>query len=214
MKPLTHIWLRHARPLVPKGYIYGALEDVPVNLTGFKTRSAFLAIGQLLPSRFHVECSTSPRAQLSLQEVLDLKAEPPPIHPNESFLEQSFGDWTGKNIADLKSDPGMLAYAADRENVAPPGGESLSTFMRRVSPGIDDVNARYLSGEIEHDTVLSSAHGGTIRAAMAKADQVPLSTMMSVPIRRLSITRIQWDPEATGNPWKILSVNETLTPET
>lgn len=212
MQPLKWIWLRHARPLVEKGYIYGAEETVPLNLTGPKTIAAFKAIAGILPENLHIECSASPRAQTSLEHILSYRDDSPDIHLNDRFMEQSFGDWTGKFQKDIPPQE-TADYRRDLDHFGPPGGESGNVFKARVSDEIDRINQSYKNGGISASTILVSGHGGVTRAALAKAWNIPFSRATAQPVRRLSVTEIQWNPEDTQRPWNIISINRTLSPD-
>lgn len=211
LAPLKWLWIRHARPRVPAGYMYGAEENVPLNLTGPKTVAAFEAIAQAIPRGAHIVSSTSPRALASLHEIIKrMNAENIDIDPEARLLEQSFGDWTGKSYAEVTGAPEMIAYRADPDRVAPPGGQSLNAHMAQVGAAIDEINERYRAGKIDASAVFASAHGGSIRAALAKARGVAPSALLRQPIRRLSLTELEWDPQAVENPWREIAVNRTL----
>ncbi len=51
---------------------------------------------------------------------------------DQDLKELNFGDWEGKHHQELAADPHWQRWAADYENVAPPGGESFRDLSCRV----------------------------------------------------------------------------------
>jgi glucosyl-3-phosphoglycerate phosphatase len=76
------------------------------------------------------------------------------------WREADLGQWTGRDVADLKSeDPAH--YQRWRDGQAyPPGGEDFATFKARILKAVDAL--KDLDGN-----VLVVAHGGVIRAALS-----------------------------------------------
>lgn len=192
---LNFIIMRHPRPLVSDDYIYGAMENVPLNLSGEKTCRAFEAIAEFVPPDAHVVCSPSPRAQKGLSEVIrrapslywDHKVDP-------AFLEQDFGDWVEKSKTVFAGDYTFNAYRDDPMNITPPNGESFRDVIDRVKLGYDALVERFKSGDLKTNTVLISAHGGVARAFMAVAsDNIYDPAVLQEKVQRLSLSGFSYD---------------------
>jgi alpha-ribazole phosphatase len=108
------------------------------------------------------------------------------------LLEQDFGDWDGRLLADLP-DLGPLssdALAAHR----PPRGESFGDMCGRVWPALM---------ALASDGATIVAHAGVVRAALALALGDP-ALGLAFQIAPLSVTRLS---AAGDGGWSIASVN-------
>ncbi|MBS2968710.1 histidine phosphatase family protein [Metabacillus sp. KIGAM252] len=85
---------------------------------------------------------------LKKTEILDLK-------------EYHFGSWEGRTYAELKDDREYQHWLENMENHAPPGGESLQVFKKRVMNGWGKVRNSLLNDEA--DTAAIVSHGGPLR---------------------------------------------------
>jgi probable phosphoglycerate mutase len=74
--------------------------------------------------------SPSDRAMETAQAIAERLESP--VHAHEGLGEIDFGDWTGRNFADLQRDPGYTAWMNDRWFRAPPGGESMFEVRTRT----------------------------------------------------------------------------------
>jgi len=124
-------------------------------------------------------------AALGLKPVLD---------PN--FLEQNFGDWTGRRHDDLAREFGAAYHEfwkAPAEN-RPPNGESFADQVERVR----DAMAALPSGD-----VVLVVHSGTVRAALAIALGIAPESALRFRIDPLSLTRI----DRVEGGWSVICVN-------
>ncbi len=210
VKEVTLTLMRHVAPRVPRGYMYGGMEEVPLNLTGSKTLAALDTIARVLPPSMRVVSSPSPRAVASWREVQTRmhrfgRTPPDRCVVDGRFLEQSFGRWQGLQRADLGAHPSFQRFARDLDGASPPGGESGQQFLARVAAGLNDLVRRY--GQAG-GYIFLSCHGGVIRAALANALGSRFSDQMSVKIRRLSLTQLTFDA-ARNQTWQVRGVNIT-----
>lgn len=106
----------------------------------------------------------------------------------DAFREVHFGDWEGKLIADVWREQGsdVRRFFADPVNAAPPNGEPLYDFERRV---VEGWNALLNSNRGEH--VLLVAHGGTIWVLLAKVLAMPLTRIANLDVPYASASRIR-----------------------
>ena len=210
LEPITFTWMRHPKPLVPEGYIYGAMEDVPLNLTGSATRAAFNAIAGLIDQDTLILSSPSPRALEGIKQVLARTTEPErSIIIEDGFLEQNFGDFCAQLKQEIQDSEAFRFYASDPINNDPPNGESLKGFFERVKTTTEKYRDAYVSGKLTTNQVFVSGHGGVSRAALALCNSATITQEhLEQRIQRLSICRTQWDPN-TGQ-WTIIDRNLTL----
>lgn len=111
-----------------------------------------------------------------------------PLQLAPDFQEVHFGDWEGRNIADVWREQGnhVRRFFADPTNATPPNGESLHAFEKRVLSGWQHVVELHKGQHI-----LIVAHGGTIRVLLAHVLGMPLSRIANMEVPYASASRIR-----------------------
>jgi alpha-ribazole phosphatase len=186
MSELTRLWLiRHAPVAGPKGIIHAL--DAPADISD---AAALTALRAKLPADATIFASPSIRT-LATAAALGLDAVPQP-----DFIEQNFGDWTGRRHDDLARELGDAYHDFWRAPAEsrPPSGESFAEQVARVRDGL----AKLPAGD-----VVLVVHSGTIRAAMAIALGLLPEQALRFAIDPFSLTRI--DRVAGG--WRVVGVN-------
>jgi alpha-ribazole phosphatase len=180
------LWLiRHAPVAGSQGVIHGV--DAAAD---FSDQVALAAVRAKLPGV--AACFASPSVRtLETAAALGLRPRAEP-----AFIEQDFGQWTGRRHDDLAHTFG----AAYREfwsapaSSKPPGGESFAEQISRVRQGLSNLPA---------GDVILVVHSGTVRAALAIALDLSPEAALRFAIDPLSLTRI--DRVAGG--WRVVGVN-------
>lgn len=120
---------------------------------------------------------------------------------NDSFLEQSLGDWQGhpheviSKYCQYSPHPFWPFCAKER----PPQGENMYDVIQRVGPTLEQL------ANIHHgNDVIVVSHGGAIRAAIAYSLRIPLDSALSLSILNLSLTVL----EKSKDHWRALTMNE------
>jgi alpha-ribazole phosphatase len=183
------LWLvRHAAVDGAEGTIHSL--DAPADLND---RARLDAVRRLLPAK--AACYASPaRRTIDTARALELH---PVLMPD--FLEQDFGDWTGRRHVELAAsrDERYALFWEDPARARPPGGESFEDQVKRVRRGL-------LAVAPGPATLV--VHAGTIRAALCIAlDIAPVAALRFV-IDPLSISRI----DRLTNGWRVASVNQNV----
>lgn len=106
-------------------------------------------------------------------------------HPTPDLREQSLGEWSGRDIADLLADAPQDYRDWRAGRLTPPGGETWEMFRARV------VHA--LTGAIAgcSQTALAVCHGGVIRAALDGL--IGLAPSRIIPVGPASLTILAQD---------------------
>jgi len=119
-----------------------------------------------------------------VERVLGLRAMPVP-----ELAERSVGQWNGRLVDEVKRDDleGWKRWKADPLGFAPPDGESLAMFGRRVETSLDDLMSRHAGG-----VLVAVTHVGTIRAALCAALGCPLEQGKRLVIEPGSVTRVDY----------------------
>ena len=142
-------------PLAPKGFeeaqITGEqLKDIPFD---FAYTSALI------------------RAKQTLDEILKVIGQTPPITADQALNERDYGDYTEKNKWDIQKEVGEEMFQRIRRSwdIPPPNGESLKMVSERVMP--------YYTSEIEPKlkegkNILIAAHGNSLRALVKYLESI------------------------------------------
>jgi alpha-ribazole phosphatase len=165
------------------GQVYRGSIDVALSETGWQQlrqqASAFSGWQRIISSplqrcaRFAEELAA--QQQLPLQQV-------------DAFRELHFGDWEGREIAEVWREQGnhVRRFFADPVNAAPPNGEPMSDFEQRVLAGW---NVLLEGCRGEH--LLLVAHGGTIRVLLAQVLAMPLERIANLEVPYACASRVR-----------------------
>lgn len=195
----TRWWLlRHAPVPCPYGRIYGRL-DVACDTSedeAFQALARNIPVNPVLVESGLIRC----RQTAGALEAAGLLLPPPIVEPD--LAEQDFGRWQGRSWSDLEAakDPDLAEFWRDPAGTAPPGGESFSALMARVSCALYSIGSAQAGRDI-----LAIVHAGTIRAALALALDLKPAQALRFAIKPLSLTRIDflsegWRVEMVGAP--------------
>ena len=194
--------IRHAPVATPHvDYCYGAW-DVPVAPVCTATSGALAA---RLPRTAHWYVTPLSRTRATAEAILAAGYGDVALAVEPAFIEQDFGQLHGiahDLLPNHLAGPPHPFWVIDPEEV-PPGGESSAQVKARVGPAMERLAERHAG---EHVVVV--AHGGSIRAAVAHAMDIPMRAAMHLSIRNQSVTRLMRN--ASG--WHVLAVNEQPLP--
>jgi broad specificity phosphatase PhoE len=109
--------------------------------------------------------------------------------PLQALAERSVGQWNGRLVEEVKRDDleGWKRWKADPLGFAPPDGESLAEFGRRIEGSVNELMTRHAGG-----VVVAVTHVGTIRAALCAALGCPLELGKRFVIEPGSVTRVDY----------------------
>lgn len=195
-------WIRHAPVHVDQGRIYGQ-RDLPCDCSD---APLFARLAALLPPRAVWVTSHLLRARQTAEAILAAGHLPRPYDylQDPDLAEQNLGDWQGVDRAsflkDRKQEPGSFWYAPADERA--PNGESFVDVVERVAPAV----ARFTEAHRGRD-IVAVAHGGTIRAALAIALELPAEGGLSFSTDNCSLTRLDHYLGSDGAGWRVVMVN-------
>ena len=127
----------------------------------------------------HVSALT--RAKQTLGEILAATGQSPVITVHGALNERHYGDYTGKNKWEVKTQIGNEAFEALRRgwDVEVPGGETLKMVHDRVVPYFNE----NILVELENGkNVIIAAHGNTLRALMKYLERIPDGEVHSLEV--------------------------------
>jgi broad specificity phosphatase PhoE len=193
-------WVRHAPVPNPEGLCYGQSDkDCDVS-----NEALFQHQAKLLPRGAVWVASNLLRARKTAEHLAKAGADMDRLHIEPDLAEQHFGQWQGLPYAEIAEKHGdnHLFWLGPPER-RPPGGESFVDLRDRAVRSIDRLTAEHKGRDI-----VATAHGGTIRAALAHAFDLHPEAAVRFEIDNVSLTMIehfeQADPE---HAWRVAFVN-------
>lgn len=161
----TLILARHGRSTSnTAGTLAGRTRGISLDETG---QSQAMRLGERLRglTLAAVVCSPMDRCRETAQLALDSAGIDVPVSIDERVIESDYGDWSGRPLKDLASEPLWKLVQSKPSEVTFPGGEAMLNVQRRMIEAIDDWNAR-----LGADAVwLCVSHGDPIAAALSAA---------------------------------------------
>jgi len=159
------ILLRHGLTKMPAERCFGQ-TDVPLSDEGQEQIHA-LAKNWPYPRPSRIYSSDLSRAVTTAEILAKIWALP--ITQNPRLREIDFGEWEGREWADIhRTEPVLMdEWGRDWINTAPPGGENVVQLCRRVRLSFEDIC------RTPHQPTLIIAHTGSLRALMCHLDDEP-----------------------------------------
>ncbi|NLL37606.1 MAG: histidine phosphatase family protein [Fretibacterium sp.] len=156
----SEIWtlLRHAESQANAQKVWTGQIDVPLSEKGALEAARLARQGSLPRGDFFV---SSPLIRCLDSLRLFYNREPDLIV--EEFMECDLGAWVGVPYENLTTDPRYLSWL-EQPDLPPPGGESLETFKKRVTRGLQKTRSAARKGT--HNELILVLHGNVMRALL------------------------------------------------
>uniref|UniRef100_A0AAU2VCD3 MSMEG_4193 family putative phosphomutase n=1 Tax=Streptomyces sp. NBC_00003 TaxID=2903608 RepID=A0AAU2VCD3_9ACTN len=187
----TLILVRHGRSTAnTAGVLAGWTPGVALDERG---RAQAAALPARLASVPLAAVVTSPleRCRETVQPLLDARPGLP-LHPEDLIGECHYGDWSGRKLSELSTEPLMEVVQQHPSNAAFPGGESMRAMQARAVEAVRDWNTRI---ETEHgpDAVYAMcSHGDIIKSIVADALGMHLDLFQRISVEPCSLTVIRY----------------------
>lgn len=158
------------------GKLQGGDADNPLNQNG---KIQAIELAQKLKGQTYdaIVCSPLARAKETAAEIAkELGGE---VIPMEGLKERIFGEWSGRVAVDILDEHPLPAERAciGMHPHTPPGGESLSAFLKRIESTESEMLAKFAGKRI-----LVVCHRGTAGALRATIENLPFSESCHVHI--------------------------------
>ncbi|HEY8480320.1 MAG TPA: histidine phosphatase family protein [Spirillospora sp.] len=116
------------------------------------------------------------------------------VETDERFAEVSYGDWTGRPLKDLASEPLWRVVQEHPSAVRFPGedGESLAAAQHRAVTAVRDWNARIAAEHGPGALYAACSHGDIIKAIVADALGLHLDQFQRIQADPASLTVIRY----------------------
>lgn len=199
-------WVRHA-PVDSAGIIYGQM-DMPCDTSHLATYEGLAA---LLPGGAQWVVTPLRRTQQTAAAIIAARGDSPAWLEVPAFMEQNFGEWQGRprdEVAAKQPERWNQFWLAPAEH-APPGGESFADLVARTRGAVAEISEREAGSDI-----IAVTHGGTIRAALAVALNLPPAQALAFVVDNCSLTRLDHiaGPKGEAPAWRVVTVNRNPLP--
>ncbi len=187
---MTVILLRHGRSSSnTSGILAGRSEGVDLDDKGRDQAAGLIdRIGDL-PIRALVS-SPLLRCRRTLEPLAEALCLEPRI--DDRLAEVDYGDWTGRKIAELASEPLWRVVQAHPSAVVFPGGEGLAQVQARAVAAVRELDRR-LALEYGDDALwVACTHGDVIKAVIADAYGMHLDGFQRVTADPGSVSVIRY----------------------
>ena len=193
----TFYLIRHGANDFVGHTLAGRLPNVHLNAEGKKQVRRLAE--RLAQVDFHrVISSPLERARetaFPLAEALGLQ-----VDVDAAFVEVNFGDWTGKTVAELSSDPLWKNWNAYRTGARIPNGESMLEIQQRAVAALLDLHQKF-----PEQRIAIVSHGDVIRAILLHFLGMSLDL-----VHRLEISPASFSVVALHDNFaQVLAVNST-----
>lgn len=178
---MTTLYLvRHGHTLVADDGIVAGFNDVALSDKG---KESITALKRSLGSK-HIDFYLTSDLIRAQQTMSLLTSES--FQADVRIKEINFGDWEGLSWdAVHQSDPQALnTWSEDWVNNRPPNGESFTELAERCGLWLKEQATK------THNSCLVTAHGGSIRALLCVALDIPLRCAMQFEIDHASVTKL------------------------
>ncbi len=186
----TVIFLRHGKSTANgSGILAGrtpkvGLDDVGrAQATALVERLAPVPLAELVVSPM-LRCRQTV-AELAAARGLDRVKEP-------GLSEVDYGDWTGRALKDLFSEPLWRVVQAHPSAAVFPGGEGLAEMQARAVAAVRAHDARITEKYGDHAAWLLCSHGDVIKAILADALGQHLDAFQRIVVDPASISVVRY----------------------
>ena len=197
----TLILIRHGRTAAnAQGVLAGRSSGVHLDEVGTKAsevlRDKFLDLDVK-----HVVASPLERTVQTAKIIFPSHA----VVTHEGLIECDYGDWTGKKLKDLATEPLWQTVRSKPSEVKFPNGETMQGMADRAVNSVLEVDARLTQEFGENFIWVAVSHGDIIKSLIAHALGLELDKFQRIYVEpaSVSVLRIAADDSS------VLKVNET-----
>ncbi|UQX09371.1 histidine phosphatase family protein [Candidatus Mycobacterium methanotrophicum] len=189
---MTIVLLRHGRSTSNTAHVLaGRSEGVDLDDKGRRQATELVDRIAELPIRA-VVCSPLLRCRRTIEPLAEALGLEPVF--DDRFAEVDYGEWTGRKIGDLVSEPLWSVVQAHPSAAVFPGGEGLAQVQTRAVAAVRDHDARLAEQHGADALWLACTHGDIIKAVVADALGLHLDGFQRVSADPASMSVIRYTP--------------------
>ncbi|MGW5311259.1 histidine phosphatase family protein [Nocardia thailandica] len=138
----------------------------------------------------HIASSPLLRCQRTVAPLADkLGLEP---ECDERLIEVDYGDWTGRPLAELLTEPLWQVVQRHASGAVFPGGEGLAQVQQRAVAAVREIDARLAAGASRDVLWVACAHGDVIKSLLADAFGMHLDNFQRLAVEPASISVVRY----------------------
>src|SRR3989344_8221621 len=165
------VLVRHGKSEWNEKGLWTGWRDIPLVESGFAEAKK---TGEALKDIHFDYAYTSAliRAKQTLDEILKVINQTPPIVEDKALNERNYGDYTEKNKWQIKEEVGEEEFQKIRRSwdYPPPNGESLKMVYERAVPYFkDEIEPKLEDGK----NVIIASSGNALRALVKYLENIP-----------------------------------------
>ena len=189
---MTVLLLRHGRSTSnTAGVLAGRSEGVDLDDKGREQASGLIdRIGDL-PIRAVVS-SPLLRCRRTVEPLAEALCLQPVIE--DLLAEVDYGEWTGRKLSELASEPLWRVVQAHPSAAVFPGGEGLAQVQARAVAAVRDRDRRLSEEHGGQVLWLACTHGDVIKSLIADAYGMHLDSFQRVNVDPASVSVIRYTP--------------------
>ncbi|GAA1397291.1 MSMEG_4193 family putative phosphomutase [Luteococcus peritonei] len=196
----TLLLVRHGRSTSnAAGTLAGRAPGVLLDETG---RSQAMTVGERLRGARVDALVASPitRCQETAQLLADSAALGLELRTDEHFTECDYGEWTGRGLAELATEPLWATVQATPSQVRFPGGESMQEMADRMVAGVQAVNRELEASSAEgaEPVWVLVSHGDPIKAVLSHALGQRLDDFQRIVVDPASVSIVRYPAASEG----------------
>jgi probable phosphomutase (TIGR03848 family) len=188
----TVILVRHGRTTAnATGLLAGRTPGVQLDETG--QEQASLA-GRRLAAVPLVGVVSSPleRCRQTAQRILDLQTGSPAMPVEEDITECDYGDWQGRTLAELATEPLWPVVQNQPSAVTFPNGESMAAMQARSVAAIRRQDAAFAAEHGPGAVWVAVSHGDIIKSVLADALGMHLDLFQRINVGPASLSIVHY----------------------
>lgn len=156
----------------------------------------------------HIVCSPLLRCQRTVGPLADkLGLEP---EPEERLAEVDYGDWTGKALADLVTEPLWKVVQRHASAAVFPSGEGLAQVQFRAVSAVRELDRRFAARHGSDVLWVACTHGDVIKSVLADAFGIHLDGFQRIVVEPASISVVRYTPTSPF-VWRVNDTGQDLS---
>ncbi len=201
------VLVRHGKSEWNEKGLWTGWRDIPLAPKGFEEARA---TGEALKDINFDFAYTSAliRAQQTLEEILNVINQTPPITKDKALNERNYGDYTEKNKWDIQKEVGEEEFQKIRRSwdYPPPNGESLKMVYERALPYYEtEILPKLKDGK----NIIIAAHGNSLRALVKHLENITDDEIANLEIGTGEAYIYDINPDGTVGNKEIRGENES-----
>ncbi|GAA2848668.1 histidine phosphatase family protein [Paenarthrobacter ilicis] len=190
----TVILVRHGRTTAnATGLLAGRAPGVTLDQTGLEQAARTAQRLAAVPLAAVVS-SPLERCRQTAQFILEQQATMPAAPLDESLTECDYGQWQGRSLSELASEPLWPVVQSQPSAVVFPGGESMAGMQSRAVAAIRGHDAAFAAQHGPGVVWAAVSHGDVIKSILADALGMHLDFFQRINVGPASVSIISYGP--------------------